>query len=78
MRDQMKKRKNLIVAISLIILLIGVFFGLRFTKESKGKDKDFKLEKVVLRTINHTILATGTVKPVIGAEVKVGSEFPGL
>ncbi|HUU50256.1 MAG TPA: efflux RND transporter periplasmic adaptor subunit [Nitrospinota bacterium] len=74
----MKNRKNLIIATSIIILLIGVFLGLRFTKESKGKDKDFKLEKVVLRTVNHTILATGTVKPVIGAEVKVGSRISGL
>jgi multidrug efflux pump subunit AcrA (membrane-fusion protein) len=78
MRDKLKNRKNLIIATSIIILLIGVFLGLRFTKEGKGKDKDFKLEKVVLRTVNHTILATGTVKPVIGAEVKVGSRISGL
>lgn len=74
----MKNRKKLILAVSSIVLLAAVFFIFSFMKGDSEKFEDYKLEKVDYRKIHRTILATGTVKPVVGAEVKVGSRVSGF
>lgn len=68
-----------------IILIIGVIFILSgsafpgvlsfFGKANKGAA--FEEVAVTKRDINASILATGSVKPIIGAEVKVGARISG-
>ena len=74
----MKNKKKLLAALIMVIILAAGFFIFRYMNGDNGRYKDYKLEKVSYKKIHRTILATGTVKPVVGAEVKVGSRISGF
>lgn len=74
----MKSRKKLLIAIGLLLAFSFVFFGFKFNFFKDKANKEFKLIKAAYRPMNRTILSTGVVKPVVGAEVKVGARISGL
>ncbi|MFH0824268.1 MAG: efflux RND transporter periplasmic adaptor subunit [Pseudomonadota bacterium] len=71
------KKKNivLIILVATAGMAIAVFSAIGL---SSGKSKPgYSTAKVVRRDLGATVQATGIVKPMIGAEVKVGSRTPG-
>jgi len=70
--------KKIIIALFLVIALFGVAFAGSFLFRGKTENKSsYETVNVKKKTIGASILATGTVKPVIGAEVKVGARISG-
>lgn len=70
--------KKIIFAITGVMVSIGIVVGGVFLSR-KGKNSPVPYETIVVtkRDIASSILATGSVKPMIGAEVKVGSRISG-
>jgi len=70
--------KKIILTILVLIALSGIAFAGVFSLFGKN-EKTPALETVSVKKkdIGSSILATGAVKPIIGAEVKVGSRIPG-
>jgi macrolide-specific efflux system membrane fusion protein len=71
------KRKYLIIgglALAAVIVIGWVVFANKPTQKSKA---GYKTAKVLKRDLSATVQATGTVKAVVGAEVKVGARTPG-
>jgi len=67
---------------AIIFFTLTVLFGLAFTgnflfRGKPEKDSYFETEVAKKKNIISSILATGTVRPIIGAEVKVGSRSSG-
>ena len=73
----MKKRVSVTIVIIAVILTAGFAFGI-FTKEEGLKNSSLRLAKVTRRNIGSSVLATGIIKPRVGAEVKVGSRISGV
>jgi len=70
--------KKIIFALLLIIALSGVAFAGSFLFRAKTEGKSaYETVTVKKKDIGSSILATGTVQPVIGAEVKVGARISG-
>jgi multidrug efflux pump subunit AcrA (membrane-fusion protein) len=70
--------KKIIIALFLVIALFGVAFVGSFLFRGKTENKSsYETVSVKKKSISASILATGTVKPVIGAEVKVGARISG-
>ncbi|MBN1939882.1 MAG: efflux RND transporter periplasmic adaptor subunit [Candidatus Aminicenantes bacterium] len=74
----MKKRTTWIIAFILVLagLAVAAFVLLpgRGGKEEQGP----KTARVVRRDIGSTVISTGIIKPMVGAEVKVGSRVSGV
>jgi macrolide-specific efflux system membrane fusion protein len=65
--------------IGLLILIAASFFILfNIFKPNDKNEKNVQTAKVVRRDIGSTVLATGIIKPQVGAEVKVGSRVSGV
>ncbi len=62
--------------IQLIALMIMLAFLISCNKESE--EKQYETIVVKPKTINNTVLATGIIKPQVGAEVRVGSRASGI
>lgn len=71
------KKKNYIIAAALIIILIFIFWYLFFTDNNEKKDQ-YQTVVVTRRDLGSSVLATGIVKAMVGAEVRVGSRVSGL
>lgn len=71
--------KKTILFIVLILIAVTVFLLWRFAFRSDNKN-DMLPQTVVAerRDIGSTVLATGIIKPKVGAEVKVGSRISGV
>jgi multidrug efflux pump subunit AcrA (membrane-fusion protein) len=73
----MQKKRNIYLILSIIILSVVAILGFQFKLGREKIDKDYKLVKVSYQPMKKTILSTGTVTPVVGAEVKVGARVSG-
>lgn len=70
------KRKAFITVIVVCVVACGVILALvmRSSRESK---EELRISKVVKRDLGAMVQATGVIKPLVGAEVKVGARLPG-
>ncbi len=76
----MGKRIKLIIATLVVILVAGSVVYLVSSRRNPGENEnyaDLKKVKVVRRDIRKTVVSSGTVKPQVGAKVKVGSRVSG-
>jgi macrolide-specific efflux system membrane fusion protein len=73
----MKKKYYIIISIVLFVV-IAVVLGM-FVFSGGGK-KESKIETAIAtrRDIGSTVIATGIIKPMVGAEVKIGSRISGV
>jgi len=70
--------KKIIFILFALIALSSIAFSGSFLVIAKAeKNPSFETVTVKKKNIGSSILATGTVKPVIGAEVKVGARISG-
>ena len=70
-------KKNLFVLFALTTLSGFAFAGNFFFQGKEGKNASFENVTVKRKNISSSILATGSVKPIVGAEVKVGARISG-
>jgi len=72
-------KKKVFIAIT-IILVIGlvVLITSSVLRKNKNNSSAFTTATVTRRDIGSTVLATGIIKPMVGAEVKVGSRISGV
>lgn len=77
MPEKRPKRKLMIIVLccAVVVLVVGIY-AVNGSFPSKPK-QDLKLAKVLKRDLGATVQATGIVRPLIGAEVKVGARTPG-
>lgn len=61
-----------------LIIAAAVFFGRSFLIKENDNQSGSRTVPVVRRDIGSSVLATGIVKPLVGAEVKVGSRVSGV
>lgn len=73
----MKKRSWTIVGI-LAVIGLAVLAGVVFLGKGRNKEPEPATARVVRRDLGSTVIATGIVKPMVGAEVKVGSRVSGV
>lgn len=73
----MKKRSWAIVG-TLAVAGLAVLAGFFFLGKGRNKEPEPATARVVRRDIGSTVIATGIVKPMVGAEVKVGSRVSGV
>lgn len=72
----MNKKRYFWIAVVTAILVVAVFFVFRPQNDvQKGKQKTVTAAR---RDIGSNVLATGVIKPMVGAEVRVGSRVSGL
>ena len=70
--------KKFLFYITLILVLSGSgFAGFKYYGKNHQSASHFKTAVVEKKDMKKTILATGTVKPMVGAEVKVGARVSG-
>jgi macrolide-specific efflux system membrane fusion protein len=74
------KRKNLIILFSAVIVtaLIAGFSPGLFTGSDQGNFNTWRTGVVTRRDMGSSVLATGIIKPCVGAEVRVGSRVSGI
>ncbi len=73
----MKKKWYIIIG-SIITVVILFFIVSPFFSNTNEKDENYKTVFVTRRDIGSSVLATGIIKPMVGAEVRVGSRVSGL
>ena len=72
-------RSKLIVIVILAVVALGVAGLVLHRRASAAKSRaNLDTALVTRRTLNATTLATGSVKAIVGAEVKVGSRISGV
>jgi macrolide-specific efflux system membrane fusion protein len=77
MASRRPKRKIILTFVwSAVVMLVVGMIAVNGSFSSKPK-QDYKLGKVLRRDLGATVQATGIVKPLVGAEVKVGARTPG-
>ena len=70
-------KKSFLIVSMLIFVTIGLLWVFVFKKDNKN-DTQIQTTTVTRRDIGSTVLATGIIKPKVGAEVKVGSRISGV
>jgi len=70
-------KKHILGILIILTLSFFVFTGVYSLADKGEKKSSFETVTVKKKDISSSILATGSVKPVIGAEVKVGSRISG-
>lgn len=74
------KRKNLIILFGIVIVMLlvaGFSLGL-LTSTNQGDIGTWRTNIITRRDIGSSVLATGIIKPSVGAEVRVGSRVSGI
>lgn len=74
----MKKKNLKIMAGVLVCAILAVAAALFLPRSGEKKTSISKTARVTRRDIGPTVLATGIIKPMVGAEVKVGSRVSGV
>ncbi len=75
----MKNKKLLLISTVAVIIVLAVVFGPgMFTGADPGGLDNWRTQIVNRRDIGSSVLATGIVKPKVGAEVRVGSRVSGI
>jgi len=74
---KMKKKALLLIA---LVVVIGAasLVGTLWKKKSRARNSSFETAVVTRHDIGSSVLATGIIKPQVGAEVKVGSRISGV
>lgn len=62
----------------ILILAAIIFWGSSFLRGKQETNETWKTATVTRREIGSTVLATGIIKPMVGAEVRVGSRVSGI
>ncbi len=70
-------RKSLKIPIYLIILVCAIGIWTFKCRSSGGGKVKFKTVRVIKQSFSPTVTALGTVKPQVGAEVRLGARIPG-
>ncbi|MDZ7722189.1 MAG: efflux RND transporter periplasmic adaptor subunit [candidate division KSB1 bacterium] len=71
--------KKIYIGAGVVIVLIAVILlGNSLLQKNNDSDSAFKTAVVTRRDIGSSVLATGIIKPMVGAEVRVGSRVSGL
>jgi macrolide-specific efflux system membrane fusion protein len=73
----MKKKYSIIISIVLFII-IALVLGMFLFSGDGGKESKIETAIATRRDIGSTVIATGIIKPMIGAEVKIGSRISGV
>jgi len=73
----MKRNWYVIVGVFVLVGAVVTLGTLIFHRNNK-KSSALQTAQVVRRDIGSTVLSTGTIKPMVGAEVKVGSSVSGV
>ncbi len=63
------------IALAVVLIFISVY---SFLPDRAGKADQYQTVVVTRRDIGSSVLATGIIKPMVGAEVRVGSRVSGL
>jgi RND family efflux transporter MFP subunit len=71
-------KKKLIVILALLVIGIASIAAVVVLQGNSSSPGTNETTKVMRRDIGSTVLATGIVKPMVGAEVKVGSRISGV
>jgi RND family efflux transporter MFP subunit len=72
----MKRKITIIAIISTVILVLLVIYAKSGLFGLNGR-QDIPTSRVLKRDLGATVQATGIVKPLVGADVKVGARMPG-
>lgn len=72
------KKKFWWIFIILVLITVGVFLIRSLVSKSSAEQSSAQTVPVVRRDIGSSVLATGIIKPMVGAEVKVGSRVSGV
>ena len=71
--------KKLYIRSGVILILVAImFWGSSFLRGKQEIDTTWKTAIVTRKDIGSTVLATGIIKPMVGAEVRVGSRVSGI
>jgi macrolide-specific efflux system membrane fusion protein len=73
----MKRKWFIIIGVIVLVGAMAVVGAMVFRTNDK-KSSALQAAQVVRRDIGSTVLATGIIKPMVGAEVKVGSRISGV
>jgi macrolide-specific efflux system membrane fusion protein len=75
----MKRKKAIILSgvVIVLVLVVGFSLGL-FTGGIQGNSGTWRTSVVTRRDMGSSVLATGIIKPGVGAEVRVGSRVSGI
>ena len=73
----MKKKRKRILLILLALALAGAGAWWKFGRADESANRAPVTARVVRRDLSSTVLATGAVKPQVGAEVRVGARMSG-
>lgn len=71
------KRKWVVIGVIVLVGAVAVV-GTMVFRTNDEKSSSLQTVQVVRRDIGSTVLATGIIKPMVGAEVKVGSRISGV
>jgi len=71
-------KKHYLVVAGLVIVVMVVIAGYSFMSSSNESSTDLQTVAVLRMDIGSHVLATGIIKPMVGAEVKVGSRISGV
>jgi macrolide-specific efflux system membrane fusion protein len=74
----MKRKIIVLMVVVVVIVLAGGFSLGLFTSGADGDSEAWRTGIVTRRDMSSSVLATGIVKPGVGAEVKVGSRVSGI
>ena len=75
----MKRITQVVVLVAEVAASLWVWSGLRRTDTSSvGGGSTYRTASVQRRDIRSTVLATGVIRPMVGAEVQVGSRVSGI
>ncbi len=75
----MKKTAQILIPVIVVLLALWVWPGfLTSTAEPGGEGASYRTAPVSRRDILSSVLATGVIRPMVGAEVQVGSRVSGV
>ena len=72
------KKKYLFITIVIVLAVLAVLAARRYLGGREQKGSEYTTAVVTRRDIGSTVLATGIIKPMVGAEVRVGSRVSGV
>lgn len=70
--------KKTFLIFGILFVITSILLWLIVFKPDKNNDKQLQTAVVARRDIGSTVLATGIIKPKVGAEIKVGSRISGV
>ena len=72
------KKKSIIIISVILFAVIAVVLGVFVFSGGEKKESTLETAVVTRKDIGSTVIATGIIKPMVGAEVKIGSRISGV